>query len=144
MVIDSTALLNERHLIDADADNRWMLPYPEDPTDELPFDSVIVYDVGAEYFSKEQTSSAAKKVAVVTYGNGVRTALQYAHAQAREAKQQQQQQLLVTVIDSPCISQTPAQLRTILNKCLIPCFLLQHPPRWSQRICVCADSVLQV
>lgn len=117
MVVDSTALLNERHLIDADADNRWMLPYPEDPNDELPFDSVIVYDVGAEYFGKEQLSASAKKVALVTYGNGVRTALQYAHTQAREAKQQKQQpHVLVTVIDSPCISQTPAQLRAFLNK----------------------------
>ena len=63
-----------------------------------------------------------RKVAIVTFGNGVRTALQYAHAAARTAKQQQQQQqhggdtptLLVSVIDSPCISQTPAQLRDLL------------------------------
>lgn len=134
MVVDSTALLNERHLIDADADNRWMLPYPEDPNDELPFDSVIVYDVGAEYFGKEQLSASAKKVALVTYGNGVRTALQYAHTQAREAKQQKQQpHMLVTVIDSPCISQTPAQLRAFLNKCRISRHQ-PHPPHVAARV----------
>jgi hypothetical protein len=62
-------------------------------------------------------------VAIVTYGNGVRTALQYAHTQAREAKQQQQQQqqqIHITVIDSPCISQTPAQLRLLLPQCCTP------------------------
>jgi len=75
--------------------------------------------VGEEYYTQEETEGAgAKRVAIVTYGNGVRTALQYAHAAARAAKQQPHgtppSPLLVSVIDSPCISRTPAQLRTSL------------------------------
>ncbi len=97
-----------------------MCPYPEDTQDEMAFDDVVVYDVGAEYKGLKG-GNGGRKVAIVTYGNGVRTALQYAHAQAREAnqQQQQQQQLCVTVIDSPCISRIPAQL---------PAILCQYPP----------------
>jgi hypothetical protein len=98
-----------------------MRAYPESTADEMPFDEVVVYDVASEYSRDAAAEVAATKIAIVTYGNGVRTALQYAHAQAREAKQQQQQQrgegvLHITVIDSPCISQTPSQLRDILPK----------------------------
>jgi hypothetical protein len=95
-----------------------MCSYPEDTSEEMSFDSVVVYDVAREYFKNDKATGAVK-VAIVTYGNGVRTALQYAHTQAREAKQQQQQ-IHITVIDSPCISQTPAQLRLLLPRCCTP------------------------
>ena len=187
MVVDSTALLNERHLVDEDKDDKWMCEYPEKLTDEMGFDEVTLYDVGAEYHEegavgREDSSSrggglsreiadevtdlmlsggltvkALKaelvaaglsttgrkvelktrvvahrrgvdesaatggqivKVAIVTYGNGVRTAMRYAHAATRAARDaaeasgsEGQSRVNLSVIDMPCLSQTPEGLR---------------------------------
>lgn len=46
MTVDSTALLNERHVSD-DKDNAWMFPYPVGEDDEMDFDEVVVYKNGS-------------------------------------------------------------------------------------------------
>ena len=61
------------------------------------------------------------KVAIVTYGNGVRTALQYAHAATKADRDVAeasgsvgQSRVNLSVIDVPCLSQTPEGLRECL------------------------------
>jgi hypothetical protein len=44
MFVDSTDLLNKRHLYDNLKDEKWLTTYPEDPEDELTFDDIIVYE----------------------------------------------------------------------------------------------------
>jgi hypothetical protein len=58
------------------------------------------------------------KVAIVTYGNGVRTALRYAHGATKAARDaveakgsEGQSRVNLSVIDTPCLSQTPEGLR---------------------------------
>lgn len=45
MTVDSTAILNERHVSD-ERDDKWMFPYPIDEDDEMTFDEVVVYKNG--------------------------------------------------------------------------------------------------
>ena len=194
MVVDSTALLNERHLVDEDKDDKWMRAYPEQLGEEMGFDEVVMHDVGAQYYENKEggevgaevggsggssgsgsvsreiadevtdlmlsggltvkdlkaelvaaglstTGRKAEllmrvvahrkgvdeavaagdqivKVAIVTYGNGVRTALRYAHGATKAARDaveakgsEGQSRVNLSVIDTPCLSQTPEGLR---------------------------------
>ncbi len=99
----------------------------------MPFDAVVAYDVGSNYSRIKGAKGNVKKVAIVTYGNGVRAALQYAHMQSREwnEREEQEQVLHITVIDSPCISQTPAQLPPLLTRQPPPLFFPPPPPSFS-------------
>jgi len=83
MLVDSTALLNQRHVFDGD--NAWMFPYPTDKNDMRSFDEITVY-------------GKSKNVAVVTYGNGVPLALQA------------QKKADITVIDVPYLSGLSSEL----------------------------------
>eukprot|EP00930_Biecheleria_cincta_P013934 TRINITY_DN12192_c0_g3_i1.p1 TRINITY_DN12192_c0_g3~~TRINITY_DN12192_c0_g3_i1.p1 ORF type:complete len:807 (+),score=138.60 TRINITY_DN12192_c0_g3_i1:212-2422(+) len=94
MTVDSTALLNQRHL--HGRDDGWMMPFPEDAEDTLDFSSVTRY--GPE----------TARIAVVTYGNGVPLALQAARAVEKDHG------LQVAVLDSPCLSELPDGLREVL------------------------------
>merc|ERR1740139_1642197 len=60
MLVDSTDLLNRRHLFDKD--NQCMTPFPSDPQDVMSFDDVQLHGEGT-------------RLAIVSYGNGVPTAL---------------------------------------------------------------------
>ena len=56
MTVDSTALLNERHVGD-DKDNAWMFPYPVEmggEEDEMDFDEVVVYRNGRSEGGQEE------------------------------------------------------------------------------------------
>ena len=182
MVVDSTALLNERHLFDTDKDDKWMKEYPEDLLDEMSFDEVIEHDVGSEYFCdssdnklegssetekeiadevmdlmlsggitvkslkeelllaglptsgkkidlmtrivrhrKQRENAQVVKLAIVTYGNGVRTALQYAHKATKAMldrvagdADENQSRVNISVVDSPCLSQSPKGLQDLI------------------------------
>ena len=72
MSVDCTALLNQRHFDDPAAEDgrrSWMTEYPHDRSEMMSFDEVTRYTCGMD-------NAATKRVAIVTYGNGVVTALQ--------------------------------------------------------------------
>ncbi|CAE8647022.1 unnamed protein product, partial [Polarella glacialis] len=94
MTVDSTALMNQRHL--HGRDDAWLTPYPEGLEDALDFEGITRY--GPE----------GARCAVVTYGNGVQAALHAAKVL------QEQHNLEVAVLDSPCLSQVPGGLSQAL------------------------------
>lgn len=64
MVVDCTYLLNLRHL--HDRVRAWEFPYPDDTTEFFSFN-----DIRRCNKTNARTTTAATKVAVVSYGNGV-------------------------------------------------------------------------
>jgi 2-oxoisovalerate dehydrogenase E1 component len=86
MLVDSTALLNMRHIVDGD--EQWKHAYPA--SGSLSFEDVLVYGAGLD-------------CTVVTYGPGVPAALQ-AQATLRQAG------LDITVVDTPYLSRVPQAL----------------------------------
>jgi len=68
MVVDCTELLNERHLYEK-GDRLWEMPFEsENDSNGMGFDDVVVY-------KNENADGRKKKVAIVSYGNGVLTSL---------------------------------------------------------------------
>jgi hypothetical protein len=105
MSVDSTDLLNRRHLVDADKDEFFLRAYPPASEDAekgegYDFDQVYIY----EHAGVSQQAQH-KHVVMVTYGNGVPTAV-LAGRKLQESGQAQS----FTVVDVPCLSKTPAQL----------------------------------
>lgn len=94
MLVDSTDLLNRRHLFDRDG--AWMRPYPLDPCEVMAFDEVTVHGDG-------------DKLLIVSYGNGVPTALR-----ARRALEEQHGVEGVVVADAPYLSDVPEGLAELL------------------------------
>ena len=110
MSVDCTALLNLRHYTDptaagADEEGRvsWMTEYPHDLDDTMSFDEVTRYPAA------DHDSGDGERMAIVTYGNGVVTALQAV------AQLPPDQARGVTVIDSPYLSSVPGQLREAMG-----------------------------
>merc|ERR550525_1082624 len=97
MLVDSTDLLNRRHLFEKD--DGWMRPYPADPSDMLAFDEVTAHGDGE-----------GGELLIVTYGNGVPTALK-----ARKTLMEQHGVASVCVADSPCLSALPTGLTELLS-----------------------------
>jgi len=93
MSVDSTDLLNRRHLFARDG--AWMRSYPANPSDVLAFDEVQTYGEGNELM-------------IVSYGNGVPTAL------SARRKLQEKGINGVVVVDSPYLSDVPAELAALL------------------------------
>ncbi len=89
MTVDSTDILNRRHLVEKD--NAYLTRYPVDTSDVLDWDTVMTYGEGTE-------------VAIVTYGNGVATA----------KIAQTKLDIKTTVIDAPYLSSVPAMLKKML------------------------------
>jgi len=89
MSVDSTNLLNLRHIV-ADDDN-WRRRYP-DKSEYTSFEEVTCYGTGRQ--------------AIVSYGNGVVTAMQ--------AREQLSVPSDVMIIDSPYLTRTPAGLKEAL------------------------------
>jgi hypothetical protein len=100
--VDNTNLLNLRHL--HGKDRGWERPYPDakdNETSMMSFHDVVRY-------------GSTGKVAIVTYGNGVVTALQ-----ARRAlldKNAISSEADVDIIDSPCLSMVPDGLKEALQQ----------------------------
>ena len=99
MSVDCTHLLNIRHL--HDKDNLWMHSYPRVSADEpvMPFDKVTCYG-----------HSEANDTAVVTYGDGVLSALQ-----AKTTLEADGIPGGITVIDCPLLSRVPEGLTAALS-----------------------------
>mmetsp|Transcript_9392 Transcript_9392/g.20376 ORF Transcript_9392/g.20376 Transcript_9392/m.20376 type:complete len:816 (+) Transcript_9392:174-2621(+) len=96
MLVDSTDLINRRHLFDKD--DAWRMPYPDDPTDIMPFDEVRVHGEG-------------RRVAIVSYGNGVPTSLR-----ARKVLEEEHGVKDVAVIDAPYLSSLSKGLADVIPK----------------------------
>mmetsp|Transcript_13624 Transcript_13624/g.39691 ORF Transcript_13624/g.39691 Transcript_13624/m.39691 type:complete len:785 (-) Transcript_13624:37-2391(-) len=94
MVVDSTALLNRRHVHPEQLDGGMLLPKPE-PGAMLGFDAVMHHP---------KVAPGQPDVAVVTYGNGVLA--------AREAQLELSQDhgLAMQVLEVPCVSSVPKAL----------------------------------
>ena len=90
MFVDSTNLLNLRHV--HDRDNLWMSKYPAEDQ-FLTFDDVITHGEG-------------KRLAIVTYGNGVIQSLL-----ARKTLMEEHGYTDITVIDCPYLSSVPKGLK---------------------------------
>lgn len=110
MSVDSTDLLNKRHVHDEDKDEMMLRPFDDDRKDQLQqtygFNQIIVYEDN----NKQKEQQKKKQLVIVSYGNGILTALQ-----SRKELQQQYPDLNVTIIDSPCLSQTPSQLKAYFD-----------------------------
>ena len=90
MTVDSTNLLNTRHIFDSD--DKWKRAYPE-RSEYLAFDDVVTYGSGTS-------------LGIVTYGNGVLTALH-----AREYLKDEYGLNDVVIIDSPYLNAATNGLR---------------------------------
>jgi hypothetical protein len=84
MCVDSTDLLNRRHLSEGAKDGQWLTLYPAGYEEDLGFDDIIAYcrgsGGGGGGHSKEGVADAldlksSSTVVIVTYGNGVPTSL---------------------------------------------------------------------
>jgi len=94
MSVDSTELLNRRHLFDRDG--AWMRPYPADPADVLAFDEVVTHGDG-------------DRLLIVTYGNGVPTALR-----ACRTLEEAHGVSGAVVVDAPYLSDVPRGLGELI------------------------------
>lgn len=112
MSVDSTDLLNRRHVFERD--DAWLRRFPSDTADMMDFDEVQQYGEG-------------DRLLIVTYGNGVPTALR-----AQRQLQEQHGVTGVVVADVPYLSGVPLGLAEILPRFgavvfADVCKLGQHP-----------------
>lgn len=96
MSVDSTDLLNRRHLFDKD--DAWLRPYPQDPREVMAFDEVRTYGDGSD-------------LAIISYGNGVPTALR-----AKRRLEEDHGAAGVVVVDAPLLSAVPSGLSELLPR----------------------------
>ena len=105
MFIDCTNLLNLRHL--HDRDRGWETPYPPDEEGEIMgFDDVRTY-------SGLGDSTVKGRYAIVTYGNGVVTALQARKAMVDCIEMDPTE---LDVIDCPYLSDIPLGLKEVIGQ----------------------------
>lgn len=119
MLLDSTALLNRRHVAAHSKDNEWLFHAPRASDGALAYDDVVRYPPGvatADAITVRAVETAAPppaptavaaspRLAVLTFGNGVPKALA-----ARDANG-----LSYDVIDCPLLSRPPAALFSALR-----------------------------
>lgn len=126
MSVDSTNLLNLRHLHESERDGAWLTRYPEHVEDVLSFDTVIcrefVHADGEQQRRCIEVSDDASArdhggvdVAIVTYGNGVHAA----ELAQREltADGAATKGLRVVVVDCPLLSELPSGLVALAQHC---------------------------
>jgi hypothetical protein len=103
--VDSTNLLNLRHV--HDKDRGWERPYPtltgdgDADTNKMSFHDVIRYGTKGNF-------------AVITYGNGVVTALQARKALVEKGVIDSEEAM--DIIDSPCLSMVPDGLKEAIQQ----------------------------
>ncbi len=107
MSVDSTDLLNRRHLYEKD--EIMLTMYPEKSADDLTFDDIIIYHKSEH--ADDKKASKKKRVAIVSYGNGVPTSL--AAMDELITKHGVSADEIITV-DCPYISGPPQQLKDLL------------------------------
>jgi 2-oxoisovalerate dehydrogenase E1 component len=102
MLVDSTNLLNQRHLDITARDNAWLRKYPEDGV-ALPWSDISIHPAGKE-------DKRRKAVAIVSYGNGVPTSLL-----ARAHLEEEHGMSNICVVDCPYLSSPPKKLVKLLS-----------------------------
>ncbi|MDP2434318.1 MAG: thiamine pyrophosphate-dependent enzyme [archaeon] len=116
MLVDSTNLLNLRNLHD-NADGLWSFKVKQTEHAFEP-DDVIVYPPSQDsglpngYSTTQLHPQGPPPVAIVTYGNGVVTALQ-ARKTLVDANPEFKDR--ITIVDTPCLSQVPRHLTNCLG-----------------------------
>ena len=114
MSVDSTDLLNRRHLNDELKDERLLASYPTDADDEIDFDYIRVYPPTSTGASPPAApAQQVYKAVIVTYGNGVATSLTL-QAQLK-GLDKLSRPVSVQVIDCPYLSQAPGELVNYLQ-----------------------------
>lgn len=109
MFVDSTDLLNRRHLEDVVKDETFLTSYPA-PLDSTLSDKTVhrlyTFDEITVYHSnKVQSPSAKSQIVILSVGNGVPTSLL-----AQKKLTEKYANHDVVVIDVPCLSKTPQEL----------------------------------
>jgi 2-oxoisovalerate dehydrogenase E1 component len=112
MSVDSTDLLNKRHINDSNKDDKWLFQYPKnEDNNELTFDDIIIYRSDNKEKDKINKKNKRSNIAIISYGNGVVTAL----ASIEKIKEKIGNNYNITVIDSPYLSSVPLELRKLLK-----------------------------
>jgi len=118
MVVDCTDLLNERHLL-TKGDRLWeksFVPRGGDD-DTMRFDDVTVYKYEEDDDSEEDGNDGAHgRIAIVSYGNGVLTALRARNTIALRKATSALNPRKIDVIDLPLLSRVSTGLRKELPK----------------------------
>lgn len=110
MSVDSTDLLNRRHVDLAKPDNGLLSRYPvADYSKDLTFDDVVVYSNNNAHHGAD---AANVPLVIVSYGNGVPTSLLAVKELIEQHDWNDQD---VAVIDCPYLSDVPAQLAAFLR-----------------------------
>ena len=99
MVVDCTYLLNLRHV--HDRDRQWEFPYPVEQGEMLSYDQIRVWKAG-------EVDSKKASHAIVSYGNGIVTALQARRDMVEQGIIASEREL--DIIDSPYLSGVPKEL----------------------------------
>jgi 2-oxoisovalerate dehydrogenase E1 component len=106
MSVDSTDLLNRRHLLEEKKDEFMLTSYPTDHSkDGYHFDEITVYKYSTSSLNN-QGGNNKPKIVIISYGNGIPTS---ALAQM-ELTEKFSSKYDIEVIDTPCLSKTPEQL----------------------------------
>jgi len=112
MFVDSTDLLNRRHLEERDKDEFFLTSYPDSLEKTLStqsahkpysFEEVTVYTLPGVDLEK----SHKQQIVIISAGNGLATSLLARKQLQSQAKYADYD---IVVIDSPCLSQTPQEL----------------------------------
>jgi hypothetical protein len=139
MTLDCTYLLNKRHLNDAMKDGLALRRYPmthtsteshDVDTNRLTFDDIIVYDLinDSSHESQQQSLPQMKSIAIISYGNGVWTALEVlqdlidnGHTSITTHANEGNESMPgvgfnVTIIDCPYLTSPPLQLIEFIQR----------------------------
>lgn len=110
MSVDSTDLLNRRHLSEDTKDEFMLSLYPDDNSkEEYSLDEVTLYRYKGD--NGLLPDKSRPKLVIISYGNGVPTCA-LAQISLTEAHRNEVEIILV---DSPCLSQTPEQLKNFFR-----------------------------
>jgi 2-oxoisovalerate dehydrogenase E1 component len=113
MSVDSTDVLNRRHLIDVEKDEFFLCDYP--PTTTTPTETTEMYHKDQVIIYKHRSSTdhttmmTSKKpiLVIVSYANGIPTSLSAAKVIATQMDDYYEE---IQVVDTPYLSHTPQQL----------------------------------
>jgi len=127
MSVDCTDLLNKRHLREENKDGYFLHTYPNaEIGEEMSFDEIDVHRIdgtsgkwyavrGSQAVAGPGGDDAAVDVVIVSYGNGIPTALRAAESLMAQSKGKNGKKYSnVVVVDSPYLSAAPAELTSYL------------------------------
>ena len=117
MSVDSTDLLYKRHLFEEEKDEAWNTLYPDESNNNVPSENFMSFDDIVIYCQHENMATLKQKklkLVVVTYGNGVYTALRSMNTLIGNYGDKISAEE-IAVIDCPYLSNIPKQLEGLLT-----------------------------